>query len=202
MGQTAVKPEQEDCEVENDRVLVRVIDAIALAADAHRQQRRKDAGATPYINHPLALLRILAVEGGVEDADVLAAAALHDYLEDCCGDAGQPSLEQGRELLRRRFGERVLALVEAVSDDKSLPAAERKRLQVEHAAVVPHGAKLIKLADKTANLRDLHATPPASWPLQRRKEYFDWAASVVARLRGTHDRLEAAFDLAFSRRPS
>ena len=72
--------------------LPRVIDAIAFAADAHRGQRRKDAEATPYINHPVALVHILAVEAGVDDADVLCAAALHDYLEDCCGDDGQATL--------------------------------------------------------------------------------------------------------------
>ena len=181
--------------------LPRVIDAIAFAADAHRGQRRKDAEATPYINHPVALVHILAVEAGVDDADVLCAAALHDYLEDCCGGDGQPPLEQGRALLGERFGEAVLALVEAVTDDKSLPKAERKRLQVEHAAHVPEGARLVKLADKTANLRDIAACPPADWPLSRRRDYFDWASQVVDRLRGTHAGLEAVFDQAFAARP-
>lgn len=182
--------------------LPRVIDAIAFAAHAHRTQRRKDADATPYINHPLALVHILAVEAGITDPDVLGAAALHDYLEDCCGGEGQPTLAQGRAQLRARFGEVVLALVEAVTDDKALPKAERKRLQVEHAAHIPEGARLVKLADKTANLRDIAACPPADWPLYRRREYFDWAGQVVARLRGTHAGLEALFDRASEARPA
>jgi len=182
--------------------LARVIDAIAFAAHAHRAQRRKDTDATPYINHPVALVRILAVEAGITDADVLCAAALHDYLEDCCGRDGQPTLEEGRNALRRHFGDQVLAYVEAVTDDKSLPKAERKRLQVEHAAHAPHGAKLVKLADKIANLRDLVEFPPADWPEFRRRDYFDWAAQVVSGVRGTHAGLDRLFDLAHALRPA
>lgn len=182
--------------------LARVVDAIAFAADAHRNQRRKDEALTPYINHPVALVRVLAVEAGVEDSDVLCAAGLHDYLEDCCGGEGQPSVDLGRAILEQRFGATVLAYVEAVTDDKSLPKAERKRRQVEHAAHIPHGARLVKLADKTCNLRDIAATPPAEWNEQRCREYFDWARSVVDRLRGTHPGLEALFDAACARRPA
>lgn len=181
--------------------LPRVIDALAFAAHAHRAQRRKDQEGTPYINHPLALVRILSVEAGVDDPDVLCAAALHDYLEDCCGEGAPESLEAGRAQIRERFGDGVLVLVEAVTDDKSLPKAERKRLQVAHAAGKPHGAKLIKLADKTANLRDIDGTPPADWPVERRAAYFDWAAEVVAGVRGTHAGLEALFDAAATKRP-
>jgi guanosine-3',5'-bis(diphosphate) 3'-pyrophosphohydrolase len=164
-------------------------------------QRRKDKDKTPYINHPVALVQILAVEAGIDDADVLCAAALHDYLEDCCGEEGQLSLEDGRQLLHERFGASVLALVDAVTDDKSLLPAERKRLQAEHPAHVPHGAKLIKLADKTANLRDLADFPPVDWAAYRRREYFAWAALVVGQVRGTHAGLEALFDAAHARRP-
>lgn len=180
--------------------MTRVIDAIAFAAHEHRKQTRKDKDKTPYINHPVALVRILALEGGIDDADVLCAAALHDYLEDCCGKEGQPTVEEGRQLLAERFGEQVLAYVDAVTDDKSLLKAERKRLQVEHAAHVPHGAKLIKLADKTANLRDLIDFPPVDWAAYRRREYFDWAALVVGQVRGAHPQLEALFDQAHARR--
>jgi guanosine-3',5'-bis(diphosphate) 3'-pyrophosphohydrolase len=182
--------------------LQRVIDAAAFAAEAHRHQRRKDAEASPYINHPLALMRILSMEGGVEDADVLCAAALHDYLEDCCGQDGQISLDAGRRLIGARFGPQVLAYVEAVTDDKTLEKAERKRQQVEHAAHVPDGAKLVKLADKIANLRDLARSPPAAWEPARRRAYFDWAAQVVDRVRGVHPQLEVAFDAALAQRPA
>jgi guanosine-3',5'-bis(diphosphate) 3'-pyrophosphohydrolase len=173
--------------------MARVIDALAFAAHAHRAQFRKDDPPTPYINHPLALVRILAVEAGIEDAEVLCAAALHDVLEDCCGPGREWTLDEGRALLGERFGGGVLALVEAVTDDKALPKDARKRLQVEHAAHAPHGARLVKLADKIANLRDLAATPPADWPPERRREYFAWAKTVVDNLRGTHPVLEQLF---------
>jgi guanosine-3',5'-bis(diphosphate) 3'-pyrophosphohydrolase len=178
-----------------------VIDALGFAADAHRNQRRKDADESPYINHPITLLRILAVEGSVEDEDVLCAAALHDYLEDCCGGPDQPTLEEGRAKLRDAFGPDVLAHVEAVSDDKSLPKEERKRLQIEHAAHASPSARLVKLADKIANLRDINATPPADWSLERRQAYFDWARLVIDQVRGTHGVLEALFDSEYARRP-
>ena len=181
--------------------MTRVIDAIAFAAHAHRMQRRKDKDETPYINHPVALVQILAVEAGIDDADVLCAAALHDYLEDCCGDDGQATLEEGRQLLRDRFGPQVLAYVDAVTDDKSLPKDERKRQQIQHAAHAPPGAKLVKLADKIANLRDLSDFPPAEWLAYRRREYFDWAALVIGQVRGVHPQLEALFDEAHARRP-
>ena len=184
-----------------DVTLCRVVDALKMATEAHRHQRRKDVDATPYINHPIALLHILSHEAGVTDRDVLCAALLHDYLEDCCGQAGEPSVEQGREILRQRFGSQVLAYVDAVTDDKSLPKPERKRLQVEHAAHAPEGARLVKLADKVANLRDIEAKPPADWSFDRRQEYFDWAKQVIDQVRGTHPGLEGLFDAAYAMKP-
>lgn len=180
--------------------IARVIDALQFAAAAHREQRRKDR-ITPYINHPIELVWVLSVESGVDDADVLVAAALHDYLEDCCGRPGQPSLEQGRHQLRRRFGERVLACVEALNDDKSLEKDERKRLQVEHAATLGPDARLVKLADKVANLRDIIASPPDGWSIERKRDYFEWCKAVVDRIRGTHPRLEALFDEVYALKP-
>lgn|SRR5690606_9291818 len=188
--------------MDSDRamLLARVVDALQFAADAHREQRRKDR-VTPYINHPIELVWLLAVEGGVGDPDVLVAAVLHDYLEDCCGRSGQPSVAEGSDILRQRFGERVLACVQACSDDKTLPKEERKRLQVERAAALPEDARLVELADKIANLRDLVAAPPQGWSFDRRCEYFDWARAVVDRIRGTHAGLEALFDEAYALRP-
>jgi guanosine-3',5'-bis(diphosphate) 3'-pyrophosphohydrolase len=166
--------------------------ALAFAAHKHRDQRRKDAEASPYINHPIALAEVLAEEGGVEDVEVLAAALLHDTIEDTATTS---------EELRAAFGERIAGVVLEVTDDKSLEKAERKRLQVEHAAALSREAKLVKLADKICNLRDVAERPPANWDLGRRREYFDWAKQVVDRLRGAHARLEAAFDGAYARRP-
>jgi guanosine-3',5'-bis(diphosphate) 3'-pyrophosphohydrolase len=169
-----------------------VLEALAFAAHKHRDQRRKDAAASPYINHPIALANVLVREGAVSEPEVVAAALLHDTLEDTQTSPGE---------LRTAFGERVARVVEEVTDDKSLPKAERKRLQIEHAAAISRAAKLVKLADKICNLRDMADHPPASWDLVRRREYFDWAKAVIDRLRGVHPGLEAAFDAAYSRRP-
>jgi guanosine-3',5'-bis(diphosphate) 3'-pyrophosphohydrolase len=176
----------------------RLIQALHYAADQHRHQRRKDIDASPYINHPIALLHILAVEAGITDADVLVAAVLHDVIEDCSGP-GQMHEEARRREIREQFGETVLALVEAVSDDKTLPKPDRKRAQIAHAAHLPYGARLIKLADKTANLRDLADNPPAAWSPERLEQYYSWAGEVVAAIRGTHPELEALFDQAAGR---
>jgi guanosine-3',5'-bis(diphosphate) 3'-pyrophosphohydrolase len=161
------------------------IRALAFAAHKHRDQRRKDAGASPYINHPIALADVLANEGGVTDPVVLCAAVLHDTIEDT---------ETTAEELTTLFGARVTAVVLEVTDDKTLGKGLRKRLQIEHAPHLSGEAKLVKLADKICNLRDLIQSPPADWPAERIAAYFDWAARVVDGLRGVHPRLEAVFD--------
>lgn len=171
----------------------RLLEALAFAAHKHRDQRRKDRAASPYINHPIALANVLINEGGVDDPVVLCAAVLHDTVEDT---------ETTRAELTQRFGEDVAAIVAEVTDDKSLPKSERKRLQVEHAATISERARLVKLADKICNLRDLTASPPTDWTLARRQEYFDWAKRVVDQLRGTNARLEARFDEAYATRPT
>jgi len=175
-----------------ERDLALLLRALAFAAHKHRDQRRKDAEASPYINHPIALAEVLAIEGGVSDVEVLAAALLHDTIEDTATTDGE---------LREHFGERIAEIVAEVTDDKSLPKAERKRAQIEHAARLSAGAKLVKLADKICNLRDVAQRPPSGWDLARRREYFDWASQVIDRLRGAHAKLEAAFDAAHARRP-
>ncbi|SAK71506.1 metal dependent phosphohydrolase [Caballeronia catudaia] len=162
--------------------------AIAFAADKHRKQRRKDAEASPYINHPIALANVLANEGGVEDQRVLLAAILHDTIEDT---------DTSHDELTRWFGDEVARIVAEVTDDKSLPKAERKRLQIEHAAHISHAAQLVKLADKICNLRDIVAMPPSDWSEERKREYFEWAKRVVDQLRGAHAGLEAVFDDAY-----
>lgn len=172
--------------------LVLILRASVFAAHKHRAQRRKDVDASPYINHPLALACVLADEGGVSDAATLCAALLHDTIEDTATTA---------EELARAFGPEIAAIVSEVTDDRTLPKAERKRLQIEHAATISDKAKRVKLADKISNLRDVALSPPADWSLERKREYFDWAKSVIDRLRGVEPRLEAAFDAAYRARP-
>jgi guanosine-3',5'-bis(diphosphate) 3'-pyrophosphohydrolase len=166
--------------------------ALAFAAHKHRDQRRKDAEESPYINHPIALAACLANEGGVTETAVLVAAVLHDTIEDTETTAAE---------IEEQFGPRICGIVGEVTDDKSLPKADRKRLQVEHAPHLSREARLVKLADKICNLRDVALTPPPDWPLERRREYFDWAKRVVDGLRGVNAALEAAFDAAYANRP-
>jgi len=169
-----------------------ILRAAAFAAERHRDQRRKGKDASPYINHPLALARLLADECGEHDPKVLVAALLHDTVEDTA-----TTLVEVEQL----FGAEVAAIVREVTDDKSLPKAERKRLQVERAAHASRAARLVKLADKICNLRDLSSAPPTDWTRERLREYFDWAKAVVDRIRGTHPQLEALFDQEYLRKP-
>lgn len=172
--------------------LIEFIDALAFAADMHRDQRRKDVDASPYINHPIALTRVLSTEGGVTERLPLIAALLHDTIEDT---------ETTEAELVVRFGAEVAAVVMEVTDDTSLPKAQRKELQVEHAPHISRDAKLVKLADKICNLRDVASHPPAQWSLERRREYFDWGKRVIDGVRGAHARLEAVFDSVYLLRP-
>jgi len=169
-----------------------IVDAAAFAADRHRNQRRKDADATPYINHPLTLAHVLMAEGDVDDVETIVAAILHDTIEDT---------RTTREEIAARFGEEIASVVQEVTDDKTQKKERRKELQVEHAPHLSRRARAVKLADKICNLRDVADSPPAGWDLARRQEYFDWAKRVIDGLRGSYPKLERAFDEAYARRP-
>jgi len=166
--------------------------ALAFASRKHSQQRRKDADASPYINHPIALVSILAVEAGINDCDTLCAALLHDTIEDT-----DTSVEE----LVEAFGGPIASLVQEVTDDRRLPKAERKLRQVEHAAHLSPKACSVKLADKIANLRDVADRPPVNWPLARRQEYFDWSKQVVDQIPDPSPGLLSLFMAAYGRRP-
>lgn len=165
--------------------LSKLLEAACFSAKKHRSQKRKGADDEPYINHPLEVSNLLASIGKVEDYDILIAAILHDTIEDT---------DTNPEELSELFGEKVCRFVLEVTDDKSLPKAERKRLQIEHAPHLSDGAKLIKLADKISNIKDVMNNPPHSWSLERRAEYIAWGEQVVAGLRGVNPYLEKHFD--------
>ena len=169
-----------------------LLKALAFAADKHRLEKRKDAKASPYINHPIALANILGNEGHVMDIQIICAALLHDTVENT---------DATPEELATKFSPSICSIVMEVTDDKTLPSEQRKQLQIEHAAKISNKAKLVKLADKIANLREMADNPPADWSLQRRQLYFDWGKQVIDQLRGVHPRLEAAFDAAYAKRP-
>ena len=159
--------------------------ALEFAAAKHRDQRRKGRGASPYINHPIEVARALAEIGGITDPEILAAAILHDTVEDT-----QTAPDEIEEV----FGRRVRTLVEEVTDDKKLSRAEQRRLQIVHAPTLSPGARLIKLGDKLCNVHDVLHDPPPSWDPVRRREYVAWAREVVSQIRGTNAALEETFD--------
>ncbi len=161
------------------------IRALDFAAEKHRHQRRKGNAQLPYINHPIRVVEILWRVGEVRDMPTLVAALLHDTLEDTATTADE---------LESLFGAEVLTLVQEVSDDKSLPKATRKQLQIAHAPHLSRKAQLIKLADKIANVYDVSHDSPEGWSHERLLAYLDWAEAVVAGLRGVNAALEAHFD--------
>ncbi len=169
-----------------------ILYALEFAARKHRDQRRKDPEASPYINHPIALANVLCNEGHVSDTATLCAAILHDTIEDT---------QTTPEELLQHFGEEICQIVLDVTDDKSLPSAEQKRLQVVNTGALSDKAKLVKLADKICNLRDIATSAPVGWTLKRRQDYFDWARDVVDQLRGVHEPLEKVFDEIYAERP-
>ena len=170
----------------------RLLTAIAFAAHKHRDQRRKDTAATPYINHPIALANVLANEAHIDDETILIAAILHDTIEDT--DTTEAELVAA-------FGAEIASIVIEVTDDKLLPKDERKRLQVVNAGTLSRQARIVKLADKICNLRDIFCSPPAGWSLERQRAYFDWAGAVIDGVRGTHPVLESLFDEVLAHKP-
>jgi guanosine-3',5'-bis(diphosphate) 3'-pyrophosphohydrolase len=167
----------------NDIVLL--LKATRFAAEKHRYQRRKGPDADPHINHPIEVTELLARVGGVTDPTVLVAGILHDTVEDTKTTPAE---------LEKIFSPDVRSLVEEMTDEKQLPKAERKRLQIEHAPRLSPEAKLIKIADKIANVRDVADRPAKDWTPQRRLEYLDWAIQVVDGCRGVNAALERLFD--------
>jgi len=168
--------------------LLALTGAVDFAARKHIDQRRKGVRAEPYFNHLSEVARLLAEATGGSDPELVIAGLLHDILEDT---------GTSRAELEAEFGPTVATLVAEVTDDKSLPSLERKRLQILHTPERSVRARLIKLADKTSNLRGLISSPPAGWSLDRRREYAEWAFAVVAGCRGLNRRLEDWFDEAY-----
>jgi guanosine-3',5'-bis(diphosphate) 3'-pyrophosphohydrolase len=166
-----------------------LLKVISFAAEKHRHQRRKDKEASPYINHPIAVANVLANEGKVDDETLLLAAILHDTIEDT---------ETTFEELVDLCGTDVASVVSEVTDDKNLPKATRKLLQIEHAQHASAHAKQLKIADKICNIRDILISPPHDWSKNRRLEYLEWTSKVVSGCRGINLCLDKAYDNALS----
>lgn len=166
--------------------------ALDFAARKHVDQRRKGIAAEPYINHLTEVGYLLAQATEGTDANLIAAGLLHDTIED----QGVTHAE-----LVDAFNQDVADLVMEVTDDKSLEKAERKRQQVLHAPHKSARARMLKMADKTSNLRALVSSPPKDWDAKRINDYFDWAEQVVEGCRGVNAYLEKTFAEACQRRP-
>ena len=172
---------------ENGKEWLQVLKAADTAARWHAHQRRKGSAQEPYINHLLEVAMLVADATGGTDTNLVIAALLHDAIEDC---------KVPKELIAETFGEDVASIVEEVTDDKNLAKEIRKAKQVETASTKSPRAKLLKLADKTSNLRAVATSPPVDWSVARRQAYVDWSREVLKGLRGANKKLEEQFDQA------
>jgi guanosine-3',5'-bis(diphosphate) 3'-pyrophosphohydrolase len=169
----------------NEKSLSLLLKAIRFASRKHNNQRRKDKGASPYINHPIAVVDTLWRVGQVRNMSTVISGILHDTLEDT---------DTTPDELQEEFNSEIRSIVEEVSDDKELAKDDRKRLQVKNARHKSLAARHIKLADKICNIQDIIASPPAGWSEDRKMEYVRWSQDVVNRIRGTNPELETFFD--------
>ncbi|XP_012276770.1 guanosine-3',5'-bis(diphosphate) 3'-pyrophosphohydrolase MESH1 [Orussus abietinus] len=176
-------------DITKEKALALILKCADFAAKKHSKQRRKDVEQTPYINHPIGVANILIEEGGINNPIVLASALLHDTVEDT---------ETTFEEIEINFGSAVAKIVKEVTDDKTLEKEERKRLQIQNSPKKSHEAKLVTLADKVYNLRDLQRATPVGWTYTRVREYFKWAEAVINGCRGTNAKLETAIDVIFA----
>jgi (p)ppGpp synthase/HD superfamily hydrolase len=169
----------------NETPVAGVLRALAFAAHKHRDQRRKGAGAPPFINHAIEVAEILTSRAGVTDVATLQSAVLHDTLEDT---------DTTPEEIEAEFGTEVRMTVQEVTDDKTRSGAERRDLQVAGAPALSHRAKLIRLADKVVNIESVVSNPPIDWTVERRRDYLNWTRKVVAGCRGCNPSLERLYD--------
>lgn len=165
-----------------------ILSAAHYAAEKHVDQRRK--GGEPYLNHLVEVAYLVSSALSDSDANVVAAAFLHDTIEDTGVTAAE---------LTERFGRDVTDLVLEVTDDKSLAHEVRKRLQIEHAPKLPVRAQVIKLADKISNLCSILSSPPPDWDYERKKQYFEWGSRVVDGLSAPNTILKEEFEKTYQR---
>jgi GTP diphosphokinase / guanosine-3',5'-bis(diphosphate) 3'-diphosphatase len=158
-----------------------VVRAVAFAAIKHRDQRRRDGAATPYVNHVIAVADALANEGGIRDAAVICAALLHDVLE---------KTDASSQELRQLFGMKIADTVAELTDDYSLPKTERKQRQIDAMPGLSREAQQVRLADKLCNLRDVLAGSPVEWSNARKSRYVAHAQRVLCRIDGICPPLE------------
>ena len=165
-----------------------MITAAVFAAEKHKYQRRKGFNQIPYINHPLKVSKLLS-DCGETDEDLLIAALLHDIIEDTDATADE---------ITKEFGKTVCDIVLEVTDDKELPYAIRKELQVKFAPTLSLNAKKLKIADKICNIRDI-ISYPLDWSTERKLTYLEWAQLVIKGCEGVNEELEKIFEHTLER---
>ena len=178
--------------VNDSGALASIFEALQFAAHKHRDQRRKDPDASPYINHPIALANILWVIGGIHDPDVICAALLHDTVEDTETTVGRAVAHFGPRSPRSCWKSRRHKDLESPSAISCRSTTAPQPLARGEAG---------EAGGQDRQYLDVASSPPANWPLERRREYFHWAKRVVDGLRGVDPKLEALFDEAYQRRP-
>jgi GTP diphosphokinase / guanosine-3',5'-bis(diphosphate) 3'-diphosphatase len=161
-----------------------VIRAAYFAGEKHRLQRRSDVEQTPYINHPLELAHILTEEGGINCLDTICASLLHDTLEDTVTSSDE---------LKKHFGEIITSIVMEVSNDMTLTSQQRRVYELEKVASLSQKAKLVKIVDKLANIRDVSTMPPMGWTREKKQNYFDFALEIVNKIGSASPRLHEIF---------
>lgn len=161
-----------------------MIKAMHFASEKHRGQLRKGNLNTPYINHPIKVAYTLQTIGGITDETVLAAALLHDVIEDT---------DATHQDIANLFNKKIADIVLEVSDDKEKSKEERKQGQIDSAASLSYEAKLVRIADKICNVQDICGVDAPDWDYERKYEYIEWAGLVVDQVKGTHEVLESHF---------
>ena len=169
-----------------------ILAALSFATRKHRHQHKNDTQSSAGISQPIQIAHVLGVEGNIADEQVIAAAILHDTIEDA---------ETTNEELRQHFGLTIAEVVEEVTGDVSMSVQQRKLHQLEQAPHISRRAKLIKLAERICDLRDMADSPPADLTTRQIQDYFDWSKEVVDCMRGISPSLEGAFDEVYARRP-
>lgn len=159
--------------------------ALAFAAEAHANQRRKGAAQEPYINHLIEVLDLVARATGGADVELLIAALLHDVVEDTAHSADD---------VAQAFGARVATIVTENSDDMSLPKDARRRHRIAVMAAKSPDARIVKMADVISNLRAIVVSPPAGWSADRKLGYLDGCRQLIDAGRGANAMLEEVFD--------
>ena len=165
--------------------------ALEFAAIRHKHQFRKGEIKIPYINHPINVVTLLT-EFGENETNLLSAAALHDVIEDTA--SGKHEIDGLSKIIKEKFGNKVLDIVLEVSDDKSLPYQERKRLQIKKTPLLSEEGKKLKISDKICNIKDMMEYPPTNWSTDRKTTYLEWAKNVIEGARGVNPEMEAHFD--------